>query len=73
MPHNYVVSLTHYENISESDALEIIRKRVIRQQDLLSETTQRLFHPKNEDSLALDRKRYIEGVLRVPMANLWWR
>ncbi|KAG9701279.1 terpenoid synthase, partial [Aureobasidium melanogenum] len=69
VPHNYINTLIKHRSLSETDAFTIMLDMVATEHSQLSDSLEELAtkKPVNHNEM------YIQGILRVPLANLHWR
>ncbi|KAG9801018.1 terpenoid synthase, partial [Aureobasidium melanogenum] len=68
VPHNYINTLIKHRSLSETDAFTIMLDMVATEHSQLSDSLEELAtkKPVNHNEM------YIQGILRVPLANLHW-
>jgi hypothetical protein len=69
VPHNYINTLVRHRGLSETDAFTIMVDMVATEHSHLSDSLDELATKKPVNH----HKIYIEGILRVPLATLYWR
>jgi hypothetical protein len=69
VPHNYINTLIKHGGLSEKDASAKILDMVAEEHIQLSACLENL----TRETAAKHNRMYIEGILRVPLANLYWR
>ena len=69
MPHNYINTVIKHKGLSETDALAIMLDMVAGEHRQLSDSLEKLA----TEISTKHHKMYVEGILRVPLANLYWR
>ncbi|KAG9763092.1 terpenoid synthase, partial [Aureobasidium melanogenum] len=69
VPHNYINTVIKHKGLSETDALAIMLDMVAGEHKQLSDSLEKLA----TEIPTKHHKMYVEGILRVPLANLYWR